>query len=180
MVWIGWSLGGVVALSVAQHYPELVQKLVLLGTNPKFIASDDWPGMIETTCQRLYQTMASQPYKALQRFMALQCKSHVIDKRAYEAILATGVLANMPPVSVLQASLRWLMESDLRATLKALKQPMRWLFATNDSLIPISVAHAIQAQLPHTHIDRITGTHWDLTHPKHIVPLLVSEKVYEA
>ena len=42
-MWLGWSLGGMVALAMAQHYPDKVKKLILLASNPRFVQTDDWP-----------------------------------------------------------------------------------------------------------------------------------------
>ena len=40
---LGWSLGGNVALNIAWRYPERVQGLILLATNPCCVANEAWP-----------------------------------------------------------------------------------------------------------------------------------------
>ena len=40
---VGWSLGAQLALHLAQHTPERVTKLVLIGASPRFVQADDWP-----------------------------------------------------------------------------------------------------------------------------------------
>ena len=42
-VWLGWSLGGLVASQVAIMRPERVQALVTVASSPCFAARDDWP-----------------------------------------------------------------------------------------------------------------------------------------
>ena len=40
---LGWSLGAMVALELALAHPARIEKLVLVASTPKFVASDDWP-----------------------------------------------------------------------------------------------------------------------------------------
>src|SRR5262249_54967637 len=44
-VWIGWSLGGLVALSAALRHREQVRGVVAMASSPRFLAADDWPGV---------------------------------------------------------------------------------------------------------------------------------------
>src|SRR5271170_7944996 len=43
-VFVGWSLGGLVAMNIAIHYPERISQLITLASTPKFVADRDWPG----------------------------------------------------------------------------------------------------------------------------------------
>ncbi|RKZ33738.1 MAG: pimeloyl-[acyl-carrier protein] methyl ester esterase, partial [Gammaproteobacteria bacterium] len=42
-MWIGWSLGGLVAMEVARQYPERVSALTLMASTPRFQRHPDWP-----------------------------------------------------------------------------------------------------------------------------------------
>src|SRR5436190_1638834 len=44
-VFVGWSLGGQLALELAATAPERVTALVTICSNPRFVATQDWPGM---------------------------------------------------------------------------------------------------------------------------------------
>ena len=48
-VWVGWSMGGLVALAAAQHYPQDLTRLVLVGATPKYVQSADWPHAMSLT-----------------------------------------------------------------------------------------------------------------------------------
>src|SRR5215831_8772039 len=44
-IYIGWSLGGVIATKLARHYPERVKKLIKVASSPRFLKDTDWPGI---------------------------------------------------------------------------------------------------------------------------------------
>jgi len=44
--WLGWSLGGMVALQVADNYPSQIKRLVLVATSLRFCQADDWPDAV--------------------------------------------------------------------------------------------------------------------------------------
>src|SRR5581483_539797 len=41
-VWVGWSLGAIVALAAARARPAQVQALGLFGATPRFVQAHDW------------------------------------------------------------------------------------------------------------------------------------------
>jgi pimeloyl-[acyl-carrier protein] methyl ester esterase len=44
-IYIGWSWGGFVALSIAARYSDRVQRIIGIGTGPRLIEATDWPGL---------------------------------------------------------------------------------------------------------------------------------------
>lgn len=44
-IYVGWSFGGLVAMSIAARHSEHVNQLIGITTTPKFIATDNWPGV---------------------------------------------------------------------------------------------------------------------------------------
>ena len=46
-IYVGWSFGGLVAMSIAARFPERVERIVGIGTTPRFIAAEQWPGVPE-------------------------------------------------------------------------------------------------------------------------------------
>src|SRR5690348_16103512 len=42
-VWLGWSLGGVIALQAALDFPQQVSALAMLDSTPRFVRGEDWP-----------------------------------------------------------------------------------------------------------------------------------------
>ena len=44
-IWLGWSLGGLVASQIALRHPERVQALITVASSPCFSAREAWPGI---------------------------------------------------------------------------------------------------------------------------------------
>ncbi|MEO6699052.1 MAG: alpha/beta fold hydrolase, partial [Paraperlucidibaca sp.] len=47
-LWLGWSLGGELALAFAAEHPERVTGLMLIASNPCFVQKPDWPRAMPT------------------------------------------------------------------------------------------------------------------------------------
>ena len=58
-VLVGWSLGGQLALELAARYPQRVEAVVTLCSNPCFIARGDWPGMSPAAYREFRAGLAS-------------------------------------------------------------------------------------------------------------------------
>ncbi|WP_234879028.1 alpha/beta fold hydrolase, partial [Salmonella enterica] len=64
-IWLGWSLGGLVASQMALTHPERVQALVTVASSPCFSAREGWPGIkpeilgaLSYTQLRAHETLA--------------------------------------------------------------------------------------------------------------------------
>ena len=53
-VYVGWSLGGQLAIELALHEPQRVLAVVTVCSNPRFVATGDWPGMGADVFNRLF------------------------------------------------------------------------------------------------------------------------------
>lgn len=62
-IWLGWSLGGLVASQIALSQPERVKALVTVASSPCFSAQETWPGIKP-------DVLASFPATAERRFPA--------------------------------------------------------------------------------------------------------------
>ncbi|MDT9970470.1 pimeloyl-ACP methyl ester esterase BioH [Klebsiella pneumoniae] len=70
-VWLGWSLGGLVASQVAIMRPERVQALVTVASSPCFAARDDWPGIKPEVLAGFQQQLSDDFQRTVERFLAL-------------------------------------------------------------------------------------------------------------
>ena len=67
-VFLGWSLGGQLAVELARHYPGRVAGLVTVCSNPRFVAEPGWPGMAAATFDQFVTGVDANAAVALRRF----------------------------------------------------------------------------------------------------------------
>lgn len=155
--WIGWSLGGRVALAAAAQ-GKAIARLVLVGTTPKFTRGDDWPhAMAAAELQQFADALRGDWEGTLQRFLAIQARG---SQRAREELrlLREGLFAHgAPQPPALAGGLDILRSADLRATLPAIRQPALVLHGSRDTLAPPAAAEYLAAHLPHARLALIDG-----------------------
>ena len=143
-VYVGWSLGGQLATLLADQAPERVAALATLTSNPRFIASSDWPGLERHAFADFRALFAESPAEALQRFDVLQSLgSKLRDRRALVSELQ-AVRAGLAPQDQMASGLDWLAELDLADVLTKLVMPQLHLLGSEDSLVPIQLAQRLQ------------------------------------
>ncbi len=135
--WLGWSLGGLVALTGALDHPDHVQSLAMVCASPCFVRKEGWdlgmsPEVFDTFGREL-----DEHYRAtLDRFLALEAMG---SERAREEMhrLHTNLFARgQPDPRVLKEGLAMLDDTDLRVRLPELRQPSAWIAGARDRLIP--------------------------------------------
>lgn len=135
-IWMGWSLGGTIALSYALQYPEAVQKLILLSTTPKFVAESDWPGMPEAVFSDFLARGLYDWQKLFRQFVLLQFAPGMVNKKIYKELSQSHHHPNLTTGAIEQA-LSILHNSDLRRQLSHIGCPNLWLTGDKDQLVSI-------------------------------------------
>ena len=136
-VYLGWSLGGQLALELAARNPERVAAVVTVCSNPRFIADTGWPGMEAGVFARFQRAYATDPAAALRRFGSLQAQGA---KRPRQLLRQLQCQQVGSPGAELLPGLAWLAMLDQRALVQSLQQPRLHLLAEHDQLVPASVA----------------------------------------
>ncbi len=143
--WLGWSLGGMVAMQVAALFPEKVTGLIGVASNPCFVQKDGWDsGMTPVIYRQFKVALETSPEKMLSRFAMLQIQGGEAAKPILKQIKI--VLAESTP-SHLLATLA-LLENDLRIPLFRLNCPVLHIYGEADGLVPISTLSAVSALNP--------------------------------
>ncbi len=154
----GWSLGGQLALTWAHRHPQQVAKLILVSTTPRFVAAPDWSqGMDGAAFSGFAAAVSANPVEALRRFLMLATQGDVKARevaRKLEAALTTRPVADR---SVLMHTLDWLRDTDLRATLSAIRQPALVVHGDRDRITPPAAGEYLARQLPDAHLEWMPG-----------------------
>ncbi|EHR40848.1 pimeloyl-ACP methyl ester esterase BioH [Alishewanella jeotgali] len=144
----GWSLGGLLAIALAATYPDKVKQLALVAATPKFLATDDWPGMRAEVMQQFASALSQNLPQTIQRFLAIQALGSEHAKQ--DILKLRDSIAHFPeaqPQAVVQA-LTLLADTDLRQQFAALTQPVVGCYGRLDSLVPVAVLPLLQQLQP--------------------------------
>lgn len=159
-VWVGWSLGALVALTAARHFPQRVSRLVLIGATPKFVQAPDWPcAMPPQTLAQFARDLEGDYRATLVRFLSLQMGSGDVQgctsaasagsaRAAVRHLRAMLMEHGEPEPAALRSGLQWLANTDLRADLPAITAPALVLHGQHDRLVPPAAAEFLARQLP--------------------------------
>lgn len=155
---LGWSLGGLLALAWARAHPRRVRRLVLVGTTPKFVASEDWPhAMAPETLRRFADELRVAPRATLQRFVTLQVQGSE-EGRAALATLRKALFARAAPdPSVLTDALHELAAADVRADVPAIRASALVIVGERDTLAPPEASTWLANTLPDARLVVVPG-----------------------
>jgi len=147
-VWLGWSLGGLVASRMALQHPERVDALVTVASSPCFRADESWPGIQAQTLSD-FQLQLSQNFQlTVKRFLALQTLG-TENARQDARVLQDAVLSlPSPAVDVLNAGLEMLRNIDLRQDLTSLAVPFLRIYGALDGLVPRKIVPLLDQSWP--------------------------------
>lgn len=136
-LWIGWSLGGLVALCAALAHPARVRGLVALAASPRFVRAEGWPyGIAASVFAEFDAELRSHYRHAIERFLALETMGSPRAQSDLRELKKIVFARGEPRASALADGLRALDVSDLRADLARLSMPSLWIAGRRDRLVP--------------------------------------------
>ncbi|MEY2150040.1 pimeloyl-ACP methyl ester esterase BioH [Rhodanobacter sp. 115] len=146
-VWLGWSLGGLVALVAALEQPQHVRGLAMLCATPKFVRDESWPhGNAPAMVRQLAQDLETDYHATLERFMALEAMGSPDPRAELRRLRADAFARGEPKLRVLQEGIRLLENTDLREHLPRLGVPNQWIAGRRDRLVhPLSMQWSADA-----------------------------------
>ena len=131
----GWSLGGMVALRLAQVAGSAVSRLVLLATTPRFIASADWRfGMSFEEFERFRQRVETDHHRTVNEFLSLQVRGEAQPCTMLRQLKRSLAAGGRAQPAALDHGLEILGTTDLRRTLPDIRQPALVIAGTYDRL----------------------------------------------
>lgn len=145
----GWSLGGQIAMALALHEPERVQKLILISTTPCFAKRDDWEwGMEHKLLQLFLENLKLNYATTINRFLTLQMSGDRDATKILSQLRKHFLQRAEPDPTALEKGLKILQQSDLRERIAALQQPILLLHGENDVITHPAAASWMHQQLP--------------------------------
>ncbi len=145
VMWVGWSLGGLVVLRLTELYPQRVASALLVATNPCFVRRPDWPCAVEKKIFDQFASDLSQDQqKTIRRFLALQVKGLPDAMKVVRQLQTSIQSRGQATAQALNSGLKVLLETDLRQTIKLIERPLHWSLGGKDSLVPVELAQVLK------------------------------------
>lgn len=149
-IWLGWSLGGLVASRIALDDPQRVQALVTVASSPCFSAREDWPGIKPDVLSGFQQQLSEDFQRTVERFLALQTLGTESARQDARKLKSAVLALPMPPAEVLNGGLEILKTVDLRQALASQQVPFLRLYGALDGLVPRKIAALLDTAWPHS------------------------------
>ena len=135
-IWLGWSLGGLVALQSALQRPAHVRGLVMIASSPRFVVGDDWSlGIAPEVLTECRDGLRRDYRGTIERFLALEAMGSDHARSELRDLKAHAFERGEPAPSALTRGLQVLESADLRASLADLAVPSLWIAGRRDRLI---------------------------------------------
>jgi len=147
---IGWSLGGMLALQIAQRFPQRIAALALISTTPCFRQQSDWSaGCDDDLFAAFEDAVASQSPKLLNRFFGLMLHGDALNRRDYNDLAKQAVDREYSTSAQgLQGGLDLLASLDARAAIAALGMPTLVLHGQDDAIVSAASGRWLADTLP--------------------------------
>ena len=134
--WLGWSLGGMLAVQAAMKAPARIQNVMTLCSNAKFVADNKWQQGVPSPLYNGFMETVDDVHTTLRRFAALTVVGEQVDMLKSLKWLQQHTQNKAMDSAVLNASLILLAQIDNRKLLTAMTQPCLHMLATNDAIVP--------------------------------------------
>jgi pimeloyl-[acyl-carrier protein] methyl ester esterase len=154
-VFIGWSLGGLVALGAARRYPERVQGLVLVATLARFVREpgNDY-GMKTQAIEATRRGLSEDFSTTLSEFLMQQVLGEPGAARAVRS-LRNDLMDQPPARDALERGLDILFEADFRDALPGIVQPALVVAGARDRMAHPDAMAAMVDTLPNAEFWRV-------------------------
>lgn len=157
-LWVGWSMGGLVVLKLAQLYPARVAGIFGVASTPCFVRRADWSTAVAASVFTDFADALDNDVEAtLRRFLALQVIGDAQALKTVRNLQRAMHERGQASAQAMRSGLNILLESDLRRDLSVLECPLHWHLGTRDTLVPVSLADNLKLLNPAVEISIETG-----------------------
>lgn len=157
-VWLGWSLGGLLATRAAITAPGNVTALVTLASSPCFVRKPGWqsamlPALLETFSAELGKDFEG----TLTRFLSLQVRGSEHASAVLKTLRTTLLAQGTPDSAALVAGLEILRATDVRPGMQAIDCPILMIMGERDTLVPVHAGRETQGLCRDARLEVIGG-----------------------
>ncbi len=146
---IGWSLGGLIALNIANRNKIQIKKLVLIAATPCFTKKDDWHHAMEPSVFNDFSKELALDYKkTLKRFLSLQTRGSDLAREDLRELNRQLGLRGEPDINALKTGLEILSATDLRKNKNTIQTMV--VLGEKDTLVPLAVKDELKIMLPNS------------------------------
>jgi pimeloyl-[acyl-carrier protein] methyl ester esterase len=157
-IWLGWSLGGLVAMRAALDRPASVRALVLIASSPRFVVADDWSFGVAPSVFAEFGAGLAQDYRGtIERFLALETLGSEHARAELRALKADVFAHGEPAMSALAEGLCVLDAADLRADVSRIAVPSLWIAGRRDRLVDAEAMKWAAAQCGGRYVECNSG-----------------------
>lgn len=157
-IWLGWSLGGLVAMRAALDEAASVRGLVLISSSPRFVTGDDWTcGVAPSVFAEFGAGLAHDYRGTIERFLALETLGADHARAELRALKADVFAHGEPAMAALTEGLRVLDATDLRADIARIRVPSLWIAGRRDRLVSADAMQWAAAQTGGRYIECNSG-----------------------
>lgn len=154
----GWSLGGQIALRWAARHPQQVGRLVMVASTPCFARRPGWDcAMAPDTLAQFAAALQQDHAATLRRFLALQVRGSENERELLARLRAALFSRGEPDMAALHSGLEILRDSDQRAALPEIGQPVLVVAGERDTLTPPQASRYIAECLSDARLATIEG-----------------------
>lgn len=147
--WLGWSLGGQIALRAGLDHPERVRGLILIASSPRFVVGPDWPHGVAPELFRNFGSALERDFRGtLDGFLALEALGSASAQDELRSLKHSAFERGEPAARALHEGLTLLDTFDVRAELPRLRVPSLWISGRRDRLVPSGAMPAAAALAP--------------------------------
>lgn len=151
---LGWSLGGLIAQTIALQAPQRVARLLLVCSSPQFYQNSQWPhGMAPPLLAGFGADLARDYEATVLRFLALCAQGSPAMREDLRQLKTLIFAPGVPHPQALRSGLNLLQQTSLLGLLPLLSQPTHFIMGEHDRIVPPQ-AGAAAALLPqgHSHV----------------------------
>ncbi len=144
-VYIGWSLGGMVATEIACQFPESVKGLITVASTPCFVEKDTsdeqayWPGIKAEVLALFHRQLEQDTQKTINNFLKIQAMGSPHLRDDIKLIRNLVMQYPLPSKETLDNSLKFLEQEDQRDMLAKVSTPFLRMYGKLDGLVPKTV-----------------------------------------